>query len=144
MYNIAAVLIVTRESFSGKHIEVEFSENFALKLKHDVQDAHFSGKQYSLHCSIVEPDENKYVYHLSNDTKHDPVFVNEVLEDIFKRWNIKGETIIKTIKSNYAHTQYKNKSAFQSMMKISNKYNIRVIYIYGAAGHGKRVDRRYV
>ena len=68
-----------RESFSGKYIELDFSKNLALKLKDEVQDAHFSGKQYSLHRSIVEPGENKYVYHLSDDTNHGPVFVNEVL-----------------------------------------------------------------
>ena len=79
----------------------------------------FLWKTVSLHCSIVEPGENKYVYRLSDDTNHDPVFVNEVLEDIFKRWNIKDETI--TIKSDSASTQYKNKFAFQSMMNLSNK-----------------------
>ena len=92
-------------------------------------------KQYSLNCSIVEPGENKYVYHLSYDTNHDPVFVNEVLEDIFKCWNIKDETII--IKSDNAAAQYKSKFAFQSMMNLSNKYNFRIIRIYGAAGHDK-------
>ena len=133
--NIAAVLPMIRESFSGKYIELDFSENLALKPKHEVQDAHFSGKQYSLHCSIVEPGENKYVYHLSDDTNHDPVFVNEDLEDIFKRWNIKDETII--IKSDNAPTQYKNKFVFQSMVSLSNKYNVRIIRIYGAAAHDK-------
>ena len=91
---MAVVLPMIRESFPGKYIELDFSENLALKPKHEVQDVHFSGKQYLLHCWIVEPGENKYVYHLSNDTKHDPVFVNKVLEDIFKGWNIKDETII--------------------------------------------------
>ena len=101
---ITAVLPMIRESFSGKYIELDFSENLALNPKHEVQDAHFSGKHYSLHCSIVEPGENKYVYHLSDDTNDDPVFVNEVLEDIFKRWNIKDEIII--IKSDNAPTRY--------------------------------------
>ena len=133
--NIAAVLPKIWESFSGKYTELDFSENLALKPKHEVQDAHFSGKQYSLHYSKGEPGENKYVYHLSDDTNHDPVFVNEVLEDIFKRWIIKDETII--IKSDNAPTQYKNKFAFQSLRNLSNKYNVRIIRIYGASGHGK-------
>ena len=133
--NIAAVLPMIRESFSGKCIELDFSKNLALKPKHEVQDAHFSGKQYSLHCSSVEHGDNECVYRLSDDTNHEPVFANEVLEDIFKRWNIKDETII--IKSDNAPTQYKNKFAFQSMINLSNKYNVRVIRIYGAAGHGK-------
>ena len=118
-----------RESFSGKYTELNFSENLALKPKHEVHDAWFSGKHYSLHCSIVEPGENKYVYHLSDNTNHDSTFVNEVLEDIFKRCNIKDESII--IKSDNSPTQYKNKFAFQSMTNISNKYNVRIIRIYG-------------
>ena len=61
--NIAAVLPMIQESFSGKYIELRFSENLALKPKYEVQDVHFSRKQHSLHCSIVEPGENKYVYH---------------------------------------------------------------------------------
>ena len=76
-----------RESFSGKYIDLDFSENIVLKPKHEGQDTHFSGKQYSLQCSTVEPGENKYVYYFSDDTNHDPAFANEVLEDIFKRWN---------------------------------------------------------
>ena len=132
MDNIAAVLPMIRESFSGK---LDFSENVGLKPKHEVQNAHFSGKQYSLHCSIVKPGDNKYVFHLSDDTNHDPLFANEILKDIFKRWNIKDEAII--IKGDNAPTQCKNKFAFQPMMNISNKYNVRIICIYGGAGHGK-------
>ena len=128
MDNKAAVLPMIRESFSGKYIELDFSENLALKPKHEVQDTHFPGKLYSLHCSIVEPGEKKYVYHLSDDTNHDPTFVNEVLEDIFKRWNIKDETI--TIKRDNAPTQYKKKIAFQYMMNLTNKYNVRIIRSY--------------
>ena len=62
--NIEAVLPMIRENFSGKYIELDFSENLVLKLKNEVQDAHFFGKQYSLYRSIVEPGENKHVYHL--------------------------------------------------------------------------------
>ena len=126
--NIATVLPIIRESFSCKYIELDIFENLALKAKHEVQDTHFSGKQYSLYCSIVEPGENKYVYCLSDDANRDPVFVNEVLEDIFRHWNIKDETTI--IKSDNAPTQYKSKFAFQSTMNLSNKCNVRIIRIY--------------
>lgn len=114
---------------------MDFSENIAIKTKHEVQEAHFSGKQYALHCSIVEPGENKFVYHLSDDTTHDPSFVFEVLEDIFDRWEIRNETVI--IKSDNAPTQYKNKWAFHSYHSLANKYDVRIIRLYGAAGHGK-------
>ena len=70
--NKAVVLPMIRESVSGKYIELDLSKNYALNPKHKVQDANFSEKQYSLHYSITEPGENKYVYYLSDDTNHDP------------------------------------------------------------------------
>ena len=94
VYNINEVFPIVKESFQGTYIELDFSENIAIKPKFEVQEAHFSGKQYTLHCSIVEPGMNEYVYHLCDDTKHDPVFVNEVLEDIFTKRNNKYETVI--------------------------------------------------
>ena len=133
--NISEVFPLIREAFTEKYTELGFSENLALKPKFEVQDAHFSRKQYSLHCAIVKPGENKYVYHLSGDTNHDPVFVHEVLENIFQQWDIKNETVI--IKTENVPTQYKNKYAFQSMLNLCNKHNMRIIRIYGAADHGK-------
>ena len=75
---------------------MDFSQNIALKIKNDVQTAHFLGKQQSVHCSIVidENDALSYVYHVSDDTGQDPTFIDEVLNDIFLRWNICNETIL--------------------------------------------------
>ena len=33
-------------------MEMDFSENIAIKTKNKVQEAHFSGKQCVLHCKI--------------------------------------------------------------------------------------------
>ena len=55
-----------------------FSENIAIKTKSDVEEDHFSGKQYALHCTFVQPGEVKLVYHLSDDTTHDPSIVQQV------------------------------------------------------------------
>ena len=57
--NTKNALPLTRESFNGKYIEMDFSENIAMKPKFEVQDAYFLGKQYSLHRSIVEPGTQK-------------------------------------------------------------------------------------
>ena len=94
-----------------------------------------SGKQYSLNFAIIEPGENKFFYHLTDDTNHDSVLVHEVLEIIFQRWDIKNETAM--IKSENASNRYKNKYAFQSILNVCNKYNVRMIRTYGAADHGK-------
>ena len=106
-----------------------------MKPKFEVQDAHFLGKQYSLHCSIVEPGTHKYFDHLSDNTTHDLEFAHKVLVDLFDKLSIKNETMM--IKSDNASTQYKNKYAFNSMQTLSNNYDIKIIRIYGAAGHRK-------
>ena len=133
--NTKNALPLTRESFNGKYIEMDFSENIAMKPKFEVQDAHFSGKQYSLHRSVVEPGTQKYFYHLSDDRTHGPEFVHEVLVDLFDKLSIKNKTTM--IKSDNAPTQYKNKYAFNSMQTLSNDYNVKIVGIYDATGHGK-------
>ena len=55
--NIATIFpkIRERERQKGRYIEIDFSENIAIKTKSEVQEAHFSGMQYALHCTIVQP-----------------------------------------------------------------------------------------
>ena len=88
----------------------------------------FLGNSILLHCLIVETGMKKYVYHLCDDTKHDPVFVNEVLKEILNT---------KLIKSDNAPTQHKNQYAFFLLQQIAKNYNVTVLRIYGAARHGK-------
>ena len=52
--NIATVLPKIRERHKGRYIEMNFSESITIKSKSAVQEAHFSGKQYVLHCTIVQ------------------------------------------------------------------------------------------
>ena len=71
-----------------------FSENLATKPKFEAQDTHFSGKKYTLHYSIVQPGDQKYIYHRCDDTTHNPTFVHLVLGNIFETRSIKNEAII--------------------------------------------------
>ena len=32
---------------------MDYSQNIALKPKHEVQSAHFSGKEQTLHCTVL-------------------------------------------------------------------------------------------
>ena len=65
--NCAAAFPLLKDRYEGKFTELDFSKNLSLRPKDEVQSAHFSGKQFTLHCSIVEPTENRYHYHLSDD-----------------------------------------------------------------------------
>ena len=148
-----------KDRYEGKYVELEFSENLALRPKHKLQSAHFSGKHFSLHCPIAEPFEKRYFYHLSDDTKHDDIFVDLVIRDIIQallvlqvlqvysiirdiirdiiRYDVKSEEL--RIQSDSASSQYKNKLLFALYQQLSDEFNLRIIRTYGAAGHGKGV-----
>ena len=61
----------------GAIFHMDYSENITGTPKFEPQSAHFSKKQFSLHCTVMhdtnELDEPnyKYCYHLSDDTSHD-------------------------------------------------------------------------
>ena len=55
---------------------MDYSQNIAFKEKRQVRSAHFSGKQQTLHNTLIQSPGNgdvKYVYHLSDDTNHHSV-----------------------------------------------------------------------
>ena len=135
--NVTTILPELKAGYEGKYIELDYSQNIALRPKDEVQSAHYSGKQFTLHCAIVDPTEKRYHFHLSNDTNHDPVFVDYVIRDLIKKYRIKDEDL--WIQSDNAPTQYKNKSAFYLLQQLCNEFNLRIIRTYGASGHGKGV-----
>ena len=135
--NCSTIFPLMKDGYEGKYIELDFSQNLALRPKHVVQSAHFSGKQFSLHCAITEPFEKRYFYHLSDDTKHDGIFVDLVIRNIIQRYAIKYEDL--WIQSDNASSQYKNKLPFALYQQLPNEFNLRIIRTYGAAGHGKGV-----
>lgn len=61
--DIAEVFPMIHETCTEKYIELNFSEYLLLKRKFEVQDAQFSGKEYSPHCLIAKHVESKYVNH---------------------------------------------------------------------------------
>ena len=103
----------------------------SLRTKDEVQSAHFSGQQFTLHCAIVEPAQYRYHIHISDDTKHDPI------STIIEKYDIRNENL--WIQSGNATFQFKNKHAFSFYQKLSNKFNLRIIQTCGGAGHGKGV-----
>ena len=124
-----------KSNYDGKYIELDFSQNLALRPKDEVQSTHFSGKQLTLHCSIVNPVNNRYHFHLSDDTNHDSIFVDHVIRDIIDKYNIQNEDL--WIQSDNASSQDKNKYSFGLLNKLASEFNLRIIRTYGAAGHGK-------
>ena len=75
-----------------------------------MQSAHLSGNQLTLHCSMVDHVSAQDHFHLSDDTIHNPVFVNHVLHDIIIKYDIRNQDL--WIQSDNTPTQYKNINAF--------------------------------
>ena len=126
-----------KDTYSGKYIELDFLQNLAIRLALEVQSAHFSNKQYTLHCAIAKPFDKQYHYHLSDDTKHDGIFDDHVLRELIIHYNISNKDL--RVQSNNASSQYKNKHSFGLQQSLADEFNLRIIRTYGVAGHGKGV-----
>lgn len=103
------VLPIIRIAFDGKYIEMDFSENLEMKPKFEVEDANFSIFPTSyLLCTVQQLNqvvENIYITLVTIPTMMQ-LLLNDVLEDILKKWDIKHKTII--VKTGNVLTQYKN------------------------------------
>ena len=75
-----------KEVINQPYLHMDYSQNITLKPKHEVQSAHFSGKEQTLHCTVLAEsiDNNRYIYHLSDDTLHDSTMTFHVLESIVR------------------------------------------------------------
>ena len=60
-----------------------------------------------------------------------------MVRDIIAKYNIKDEDF--WIQSDNAPTQYKTKHAFSLYQKLADDFNLCIIHIYRASGHGKGV-----
>ena len=113
---------------------ITYSQFIAIRSKFELQEVYFSGKQYTLHCLIIKPGIGRYNYHLLDEAKLDPVFEDEVLDDILTKKNMRNETVM--IENNNASTQYKSTYAFYLLQQIA-KFNVTLVRIYEAARCGK-------
>ena len=71
--------------------------------------------------------ETKYHYYLSNDTKYNGAFVDHVLRDFIANYNI------------LINALYKNKHYSRLLQSMADEFNLSIVRINVAAGHGKEV-----
>ena len=119
-----------------KYIELDFSQNLVLRPKDEVQSAHFSGKQLTLHYSIVNSVNNGYHFQLSDDTNHDSIFVDHVIRNIIDKYGVCNLKYNLWTQSDNVSSQYKNKYSFGLLNKLASEFNLRIIRTYGAARKG--------
>ena len=117
---------------------MDYSMNIKLTERDQVQSAHFSGRQQTLHDSLID-DQGKhtYIYHLSDDTTHDSVMTKRIIEEII----ISHPEIIRSgvlqLRSDNCAAQYKSRFVFKALLELAAKYKIRINWFFGEAGHGR-------
>ena len=77
---------------------------------------------------------NKYVYHFSDDKKHDAGFTFTVIDDLLKFY---PETNIYRLKSDNCSAQYKCRHVFFHYRLLAMKIEKTILVYYGVAGHEK-------
>ena len=99
---------ISSDSDLGYIFHQDISENIICSLKSESQDALFSSKQTSLHCTVVYDNEKvpKYSYHISDSKGHDSAFTLLVTKDWTGNFNdsenypfirIKSDNFVKNI-----------------------------------------------
>ena len=125
---------------------MDYSVNIEFTEKIQAQSAHYSGRQQTCHCSLIEgPTGKMYVYHLSDDTNHNSIMTFTIIRDLIERYPaiITDERLV--LHSDNASSQYKCRYTFYEMRKIGHgKLAMETVaWFYGDPGHGKG-NVRYV
>ena len=117
---------------------MDFSETLTQQHKFEPQFSHFNEQQYSLHCTVKHTNNPampyEYLYHLSNDMKHDYAFTSVVVDELIA--SSEDSTILR-FKSDNCATQSKCKCTFNCWLTLSHKLNKIFFLYYGVSGQGK-------
>ena len=127
------------DSSLGYVFHQDYSENITCIPKYEPQDAHFLGKQTSLHCTVIYPPNEQicYGYHLSDDKKHDSIYTQLVTTDLLDHFPDTLDYPLLRIKSDNCGTQYCCRFVFESYLKLSKQIDKPIILYYGINGHRK-------
>lgn len=129
--------IILGDQHESKPIfHMDFSENLQLTPKMEVQDAHFSKKQYSLHCTVKYTGKSSasYMYHLSDELGHDIKYVSLVVKDLLSQ---SPEAEIYRFRSDNCSVQYKCHWVFGFWRSLAQELQKPIVVYYGEPGHGK-------
>ena len=86
---------------------LDYSQNINLTEKFQVQSADYSGKQQTLHNTVLHSPNNKTTKYI--DTNHDRVFTFCVVVDIILNHPEVIEQGILVLRSDNCEEQYKNR-----------------------------------
>ena len=121
---------IIRGNCLGYTYHMDYSENISNSPKYEPQDAHFSSKQISLHCTVVHPVDAdvSYAYHLSDDKCHDSAFTSNAIDDLLETYHEYKNDPVLRFKSDNCSSQYCCRYIFPYYSELSIKLNKRVIF----------------
>ena len=126
------------DSDLGYIFHQDYLENKSFSPKFEPQDAHFSSKQTSLHCTVVHDNEKdpNYRYHINEDKGHCSSFTLVITKDLMENFNNSKNHPLIHIKSYNCSQQYCYLHVFESYLKVSKEIKKPVILCYGVNGYG--------
>jgi hypothetical protein len=128
---------ILRDNTQGVFIDIDFSEKLKVPTKEQAQSQHWNEKTVIVHSGIMKYEGVKgYHAYLSDDSYQDQDFVNEVLQKMIEECELQPEQTL-VIESDNCSSQYKSCAHFDGLIKLATQHNIRIIRVYGVAGHGK-------
>ena len=121
----------------GEIYHMDYSENLSQQYKFEPQSSHFKKQQFSLHCTVKhtsnEDSPYHYMYHLSDEMKHDSAFTSVVVYHILEQ----DDPEIIRLESDNCSTQYKSKYVLKQWHLLAQKSEKVVLVYYGVSCHGK-------
>lgn len=128
---------------------LDFAENYLCKFQNEVQSAHWSYRQISIHpcvffyrCPNVDNSNclktiTDYKIFMSDDLNHDSFFAKHVIEECIK-YAISLKVSVIHFYSDGCSSQYKSKFAMYHLSDLQVKYpNIAITRHFFGSSHGK-------
>jgi len=137
---------IDKESLKDGEVLVicDYSENYTLIFQNEVQAAHWSNIQATVHCSVVYYMEQNVLKHFSHVVispylKHDVYGVHLFLTKLISHIKSKIPWPLKLITyySDGAPSQYKNFKNALNVLNHEQDFGVRCKWKYFASGHGK-------
>ena len=113
--------------FDTISVDVDFSENLSVPIKYEPQFLNWSHFQVTvLSGTLKNSGEKSYHPYLSNNCKHDQVFVHLAIEEVIKETEINPDMHI-IIESDNCSQQYKSATHIHHLQELANKYQAKII-----------------
>lgn len=132
-------------------VVMDFSENITLQPQDEIESAHWTQKQVTLHPIFIvrhspESTEDNPVIHkeslvvISDHLTHNAdavfTFTEQLLIHIQNNPGPEPVKVLHRFTDNCA-AQYKCKSAFEHLLQLEDKHSIEIVYHFTESGHGK-------